>query len=40
VSSAKREETQLRRLATLVEDSEKGRRIDRLNPKVKSGTAK
>ncbi len=40
VSSAKREETQLRRLTTLVEDSEKGRRIDRLNPKVKSGTAK
>src|SRR5262245_3412167 len=30
VSSAKHEETQLRRLATLIEDSDNGRRIDRL----------
>jgi uncharacterized protein YdeI (YjbR/CyaY-like superfamily) len=35
VSSAKREETQLRRLAVLVEDSEQGQRIDRLTPKAK-----
>jgi len=35
VSSAKHEETQLRRLAALIEDSERGRRIDRLTPKAK-----
>jgi len=33
VSSAKREETQQRRLAQLIADSAAGRRIDRLNPK-------
>ena len=37
VSSAKREETQLRRLAQLIADSAAGRRIDRLNPKAKEG---
>ncbi len=35
VSSAKREETQQRRLATLIADSLAGKRIDRLNPKLK-----
>jgi len=35
VSSAKREETQQRRLAQLIADSAAGRRIDRLNPKAK-----
>jgi hypothetical protein len=35
VSSAKREETQQRRLAQLMADSAAGRRIDRLNPKAK-----
>jgi len=35
VSSAKREETQQRRLATLIADSAAGKRIDRLNPKLK-----
>jgi uncharacterized protein YdeI (YjbR/CyaY-like superfamily) len=40
VSSAKQEQTRLRRLETLIADSEKGRRIDRLNPKVKSGPAR
>jgi uncharacterized protein YdeI (YjbR/CyaY-like superfamily) len=35
VSSAKREETQQRRLAQLIADSAAGKRIDRLNPKAK-----
>jgi uncharacterized protein YdeI (YjbR/CyaY-like superfamily) len=35
VSSAKREQTQLRRLAKLMEDSANGRRIDQLTPKAK-----
>jgi len=35
VASAKQEETQARRLAQLIADSEAGRRIDRLNPKAK-----
>jgi uncharacterized protein YdeI (YjbR/CyaY-like superfamily) len=35
VSSAKRKETQQRRLAKLIADSKAGRRIDRLNPKAK-----
>jgi uncharacterized protein YdeI (YjbR/CyaY-like superfamily) len=35
VSSAKREETQARRLSQLIADSEAGRRIDHLNPKAK-----
>src|SRR5271157_4586015 len=40
VVSAKREETRLRRLATLMEDSEKGRRIALLTaqPRKKSGS--
>ena len=36
VGSAKQEATQQRRLAQLIADSGKGRRIDRLNPKAKS----
>jgi uncharacterized protein YdeI (YjbR/CyaY-like superfamily) len=35
VSSAKHEETKMRRLATLIADSEAGKRIDRLTPKAK-----
>jgi len=34
VSRAKREETRLRRLARLMKDSENGRRLDTLSPKV------
>jgi len=40
VSSAKREETRLRRLAILMEDSENGRRLGMLAPSVKQRTAK
>jgi len=40
VSSAKHEETQLRRLAQLMKDSEKGRRLDRLVPKAKRDAKK
>jgi len=40
VSSAKREETRLRRLAILMDDSEKGRRLGMLEPKVKRRAAK
>jgi len=35
VVSAKQEETRQRRLATLISDSQKGRRLDMLTPKVK-----
>ncbi len=35
VVSAKQEETRQRRLATLINDSQKGRRLDMLTPKVK-----
>ena len=40
VSSAKQTETQQRRLARLMKDSEAGRRIDRLTPKAKRTTPK
>jgi uncharacterized protein YdeI (YjbR/CyaY-like superfamily) len=36
VASAKQEETRQRRLATLISDSEKGRRLSMLTPKVKT----
>src|SRR5258708_27528387 len=39
VSRAKREETRLRRLAILMEDSEKGRRLGMLEPNVKRRAA-
>jgi uncharacterized protein YdeI (YjbR/CyaY-like superfamily) len=40
VSSARHEETQMRRLAQLIKDSENGRRIDQLTPKAKRGATK
>jgi uncharacterized protein YdeI (YjbR/CyaY-like superfamily) len=35
ILSAKQEETRQRRLATLIDDSEKGRRLSMLTPKAK-----
>ena len=40
VGSAKHEDTQMRRLARLIKDSENGRRIDQLTPKVKRSSTK
>lgn len=40
VSSAKHEETQMRRLAQLIKDSEIGKRIDQLIPKAKRSATK
>jgi uncharacterized protein YdeI (YjbR/CyaY-like superfamily) len=39
VSSAKQEETRQRRLATLIKDSQAGKRLDRLTPKARRAAA-